>query len=66
MLQDDGRIGNEGPKVVRLEAWVALQIFEKCGLISVVVRVYFNFLILLVFVTEQKGVDGSYMIVSPT
>lgn len=37
VLQDDGRVGDEGPKVVGLEARVALEVFEKGGLVRVVV-----------------------------
>lgn len=40
MLQDDGRIGNKGPKVVGLKTGIALEVFEERGLIGVVVRVY--------------------------
>lgn len=39
MLQDDGRVGDEGPKVVGLETRVALQVLEKRGLVCVVVGV---------------------------
>lgn len=37
MLQDDGRVGDEGPEVVGLEARVALEVLEKGGLVRVVV-----------------------------
>lgn len=40
VLQDDGRVGDEGPEIVRLEPRVALQVLEKSSLIGVVVRVY--------------------------
>ena len=39
LLDDDGGVGDEGPEVVGLEARVALELFEKGGLVSVVVGI---------------------------
>lgn len=39
MLEDNGRVGDEGPEVVRLQARVALEVLEKGCLVGVIVRV---------------------------
>ncbi len=39
MLDDDGRVGDERPELVRLESRIALQVVEECRLIGVIVRI---------------------------
>lgn len=39
MLENDSGVGNEGPKVVRFQAGVALEVLEEGRLVCVVVRV---------------------------
>lgn len=39
MLNDDGRIGDQRPEIVRLDTGVTLEILQECGLIGVVVGV---------------------------
>lgn len=39
MLDDDGRVGDERPEIVGLEARVSLKLLEESGLIGVVVGV---------------------------
>jgi hypothetical protein len=40
VLDDNGRVGHEGPKLVGLQARVALEVVEERLLIGVVVRNY--------------------------
>jgi hypothetical protein len=39
VLQDDGRVGDEGPEVVGLKARIALEVLEKGGSVGVVVGI---------------------------
>ena len=42
MLDYDRRVCHQGPEIVRLEARIALEVFEESFLIGVIIRVYFN------------------------
>lgn len=39
MLHDDGRIGDEGPEVIGLKAWVPLQMGEESWWVGVIIGV---------------------------
>ena len=39
MLHDDGRVGDEGPKVIRSHARVSLEVLEEGRLVGVIVGV---------------------------
>lgn len=39
MLEDDSRVGNEGPKVVWFKSGISLEVFEKRRLICIIIGI---------------------------
>jgi hypothetical protein len=38
MLYNDGCVGHEGPELVRLQAWVTLEVIKECCFVGIIVR----------------------------